>query len=159
MATERKISWQARQTWKRLCGWYGADVMERKFGVQPPEDWCEAIDAVDEKTLEVVLTQVRSKYVAWPPSMPDFEQIARNVRSPSIALGPSLQEQLKAFVVRTRSLTRNQLATPWTYLGTGNGRTGEGFAIVGVVVPADGESHGYRVMVEDMNGSSWSQNQ
>lgn len=150
--SERKISWQARQTWKRFCGWYGADVVERKFGLQAPEDWCDAIDAVEEKTLETVLEHVRGKFPTWPPSLPEFEQLVRIVRSPSIARGPTVQERLKDFVVRTKHLSNGQLSQPWTYLGTGDARTGSGFAITGVVVPADGPLPGYRVMVEDMGG-------
>lgn len=150
--SERKISWQARQTWKRFCGWYGADVVERKFGLQPPEDWCEAIDAVQEKILDTVLGQVRGKFPTWPPSLPEFEQLVRLVRSPSIARGPTMQERLMEFVVRTKHLTGGQLSTAWTYVGTGDAHTGEGFVITGVVVPPDGSIPGYRVMVEDMGG-------
>lgn len=151
--TERKASWAVRQTWKRFCGWYGADVVERKFGLQPPADWCDAIDALDDSKLERVMTGVRAKFATWPPSLPEFEQIARDLRRVAASTDePTIQEQLKSFVLRSRALTGNQFRMPWTFLGTGNARTGEGFAVTGVVVPPDGEHRGYRVMVDDMRG-------
>lgn len=55
-------------------------------------------------------------------------------------------EKLCAFVMREygKRLTAKQLRGPWTAIGT---RSGE---ISGVVVAADGEKPGYRVMLADM---------
>lgn len=62
----------------------------------------------------------------------------------------TVQNQLADFVLKRKPLTALQLRSPWKWLHCGNARTGEGFAITGVLVPADGEHPGYRVMVEDM---------
>lgn len=151
MATERKIGLQARQTWKRFCSWYGADSVERKYGLQPPEDWCDCIEDLGEATLAKAMAQVREKFPTWMPSLPEFEQIVRELRKAAAAVEePTTQEQLMSFVMRTKSLTQNQLHMPWTYVGVGNARNGEGFFVTGVVVPADGQHRGYRVTVDDM---------
>lgn len=151
MANERKIGWQSRQTWKRFCAWYGADAVERKFGVQPPEDWCDCIEDLDEIALAKAMAQVREKFPTWMPSLPEFEQIIRDLRrAASAGDAPTLQEQLTTFVLRTKSLTSKQVREPWTFLGLGNARSGEAFAVTGVVIPPDGERCGYRVMVDDM---------
>jgi hypothetical protein len=139
-----------RHTWKRFCGWYGADAIERKFGLQAPDDWRDSIDSVNEKTLESAMTQIRQRFPTWPPSLPEFEQIVRDLRKSADNRGPTTLELLTDYVLRTKSLSKNQASSPWTYIGTGNARTGEGFAITGVVIPADGSNPGYRVMVADM---------
>lgn len=151
MATERRAGMQARQTWKRFCAWYGADAVERKYGLQPPEDWCDCLDDLGESTLAKAMAQVREKFPTWMPSLPEFEQIIRDLRRAASAFDqPTLQEQLKEFVLRTRQLSGNQLRMPWTFVGCGNPRNGEGFSVTGVVVPSDGEHRGYRVMVDEM---------
>jgi hypothetical protein len=54
-------------------------------------------------------------------------------------------------VLRTRRLTPvQQLSMSWKYLYRGNPRTGEGLETTGVVIAADGDAPGYRVMVMDM---------
>lgn len=153
MATERKIGFQTRQTWKRFCSWYGADSVERKYGLQAPEDWESCIEELGDVTLAKAIAQVREKFPTWMPSLPEFEQIVRDLRRAAASADePTIQEQLKTFVLRTRSLTGNQFRMPWTFIGAGNARTGEGFAVTGVVVPSDGEYPGHRVTVEDMRG-------
>jgi len=148
------ISWQAKQVWKRFCAWYGADVIERKYGVQVPDDWCEVIDSIDRGKLEGVLADVRSKHPTWPPGLPEFEQVVKAANKPVCVEGPTMQERLRDFVLRTKPLTQAQIRAPWKDIGTGNARTGEGFAVVGVVVPPDGEFPGYRVMVVDMQADA-----
>jgi hypothetical protein len=65
--------------------------------------------------------------------------------------GPSVEDRLDAYVFRTKQLTNAQrLGSAWTYLYRGNPRTGEGLETTGVVIAADGDAPGYRVMVIDM---------
>lgn len=145
-------SWQARQVWKRFCAWYGADVIERKYGAVVPEDWCGVIDDIPPGKLENVLADVRMKHPSWPPGLPEFEAITRAVNKP-VFDGPSPMERLCDFVLKTKPLTAAQLRGPWRFIGAGNVRNGEGFAIAGVIVPADGDRPGYRVMVQDMEAA------
>lgn len=149
-----KTSWQVRQVWKRFGSWYGADALERKFGLTPPDDWCEVIDAVQRDKLEQLMADVRAKYPTWLPSLPEFEGLAKAVARPVRNEGPTMQEKLRDFALRSKHLTPGQLRAPWRDLYTGNGRTGEGLAVVGLEIPPDGNAPGYRVMVIDMNAEA-----
>lgn len=144
------ISKQAQDTWKRLGSWYGADTIERKYGLRVPDDWCEVIDRLDRDTLAMVLAETRMKFATWMPGLGEFEQIVREVRKPAPLQGPSLQEQLTDYVLKNYTLTTEQLRLPWRWLHTGNRFNGEGFTITGVDIPADGDVTGYRVMVSQM---------
>lgn len=140
--TERKISYATKQVWKRFCAWYGADVVERKFGLQPPTDWAELIDSIDDRLMDRILADTRQKFPTWPPALPEFEQIVIIAKRPQ-QYAPTMVDQLCTFVLRNRQLTPNQVRMTWAYLH----RDG---VVSGVVIPADGEHQGYRVMVEDM---------
>lgn len=152
------ISWQAKQVWKRFGSWYGADALERKYGAVVPDDWCEVIDAIERGKLELLLADVRAKFPTWLPSLPEFEGLAKQLAEPARDAGPSTQERLVDFVLRTRRLTPAQLRMPWRFLYCGDCGTGgergrrpsQDYAVTGVVVPADGDHPGYRVMFVDM---------
>lgn len=76
--------------------------------------------------------------------------------------GPTVEDRLTIFVLRNYSLTPEQIRAPWAYIGkqfdapdvTGKTRHNHGCEITGVVIPADGEHRGCRVMVEDMQLSA-----
>jgi hypothetical protein len=83
--------------------------------------------------------------------------------SKPINTGPSLQDQLAAFVVKhyAHRLTARQISRPWTYLyrgfpGTGGdpkdfrSKPSDDFAVTGVVIPSDGDAPGLSVMAEEM---------
>jgi hypothetical protein len=148
------IGYQAKQVWRKFGAWYGADVIERKFGAEIPEDWANAIDGIDDDKLDVVLADVRARHPTWPPGLPEFEQLIKAANRPVYQEGPTIAAQLTEFVARNRSLTKGQLAGLWQYLYRGNPRTGEGLETVGVVIAADGDAPGYRVTVEDMRSES-----
>lgn len=84
----------------------------------------------------------------WPlPSElrpPENEQ--QKPPPPSVA---EVTAQLTDFVLHNRELTpRQQTGLGWTFLH----RRGDPCTCVGLVIPADGEWPGHRVMVEDMQG-------
>lgn len=154
------MSKQAQDTWKRFCSWYGADAVERKFGLRAPDDWVEVLDAVDRDQLPLVLAETKSKFPTWMPGLPEFEALVTQFSKPAAPdFGPSMQERLINFVIANRSLTPRQLGMPWQYIperfdAVPYGQKGMvrdwGVRIVGVIVPADGDHLGYRVMVEDL---------
>ena len=154
-------SWQAKQVWKRFASWYGADVLERKYGIEVPADWCEVIDAIDRDKLDGLMADVRAKHPTWPPGLPEFESLAKEAARP-VWTGPLMQELLTDFVLRNRTLTPVQQRMPWKYLYRGDsGTPGEkgrrpsaDYAVTGVEVPADGDAPGYRVMVIDMQAEA-----
>lgn len=150
-----KVSDRAKRFWGRLVGYYGAQLTD-KFGASPPPDWCEVIDDASNETLRAALVEIRREHVTFPPNFPQFEAIIKRIQRPQDT-GPSVQAQLREFVLRHRRLTMNQIRQPWRDLYRGHpGYGGErsqpspDYAVVGVEVPADGEHPGYRVMVEDM---------
>jgi hypothetical protein len=148
-----KTSWQVRQVWKRFGSWYGADALERKFGLQPPEDWCDVIDAIERNKLEAIMVDVRAKYPTWIPSLPEFEGLVKSASKPVRSEGPTMQERLTDFVLRTKRLSDEQTRAPWKFLYSGNARTGDGFAVTGVEIPPL-NGPGYRVMVIDMQAEA-----
>lgn len=138
---ETQISARSKRFWKRLVEWYGVRVTEQ-YGELPPEDWCELVDESSNEIVKRALSLIRQRYVQYPPTLPQFEQCLAPTR---VVAGPSSADRLCAHVMRTigTRLTEKQRAVPWTYLGSSDG-------IAGVVIPDDGDSPGYRVMLADI---------
>ena len=84
---------QTKHVWKRFCAWYGADVVERKYGLNAPDDWARAIDAIDRSRLDGVLAGVRAAHPVWPPTLHEFETLAKPK-----AAGPNPVDILDAYV-------------------------------------------------------------
>jgi len=139
MAVSEK-SQRAQEVWKRFGAWYGADVLERKYGLKAPPDWVLAIGAVPEGLLESVMADVHLKFPQWPPTLADFEQVART-RS-ARASGPSNIDRLSSHLEHM-GLSNTQLR--------GRQWITDGLQIIGVVVPRDGISAGHRIMMEDLS--------
>jgi hypothetical protein len=138
--------------------WYGSRLTDQ-YGAEPKGDWCELIDDHENEVIAAALARSRPSTRSTRPASPKPMRSSRRLKAPSQAQDrPSMLEQLSEFVHRNRTLTANQLRMPWKYLGRmfdapgidGKTRTNHGVQITGVVVPADGENPGYRVMVTDM---------
>lgn len=156
------ISSRAKRVWQRLREWYGARLGEQ-YGELPPEDWCKVVDRSDNDAVKRALSIIRSKYLDHPPTFPQFEQAFAPAVQAERDGGPTVQERLCAYVMRhhARRLTAKQIRGPWSYthkraqwvddLVRGKGVNRDELAeCTGVIVPADGESAGLRVTVEDM---------
>lgn len=156
-APKHTISPRAKRVWGRLGEWYGTKLADQ-YGPFPPKDWCEAIDAADNSQIKRGLSKIRGEYLNWPPTFPQFEDAIKPVESNG-PTGPSIAEQLVDYVLRHKRLTATQLRMPWVHLGTtfaapgldGKMRANHGVEFTGVVVPADGDHPGFRVMVADMS--------
>ncbi len=157
------ITPRAKRVWQRLVEWYGTRIIEQ-YGDAPPEDWRSTIDGADNETIKRGLAIIRSKYLAHPPTLPQFgEAMAPSKKSK----GPreiTVQEKLCAYISRDYAdmLTPKQMRGPWTYIGkqfAAPGADGKlienhGVEITGVVIDADGDERGYRVMVADMEAAA-----
>jgi hypothetical protein len=144
-----KPSRRAQRTWDRLGDWYGARFADQ-YGDLPPQDWCSVIDRTTNDELVGAMMLVRQRHVTFPPTLPEFASLVKEVRQPRRA-APSLIEQLADFVVLHCRLTPAQLSGRWTFLY----RESDVAPITtGVVIPADGDTPGHRVMVEDMQAAS-----
>ncbi len=104
------------------------------------------------------LQRVRAKSAAYQvigkkfPTPADLRPSDEERKTKSGAKEDTIPEIMREWVVKNHadSLTFTQMRSPWTWLHAGNVYSGEGFAITGVVVPADGDSPALRVMVRDM---------
>jgi hypothetical protein len=153
-----RVSPRSQRFWDRLVTWYGSRLTDQ-YGANPKGDWCELIDDHDNETVAASLTEIKHRHPQYPPSFPEADAIFTKLKAPSqSSVGPSMHEQLSDFVNRHRPLTANQQRMPWKYLARtfdatgvdGKMRPHHGVEITGVVVPADGEHPGFRVMVVDM---------
>ena len=137
------ISARAKRVWQRLTEWYGARMAEQ-YGDQPPADWCEIVDEIDNTAVKRGLSIIRSRYIQHPPTLPQFEQAMRPART--VSTGPGPGDRLCEYIMRSFGvrLTQRQITMPWTYIGSPEGE------ISGVVIDADGASPGYRVMLADI---------
>lgn len=126
-----------------MVEWYGARVAEQ-YGTEPPVDWCKAIDAADDTTVQRGLSLIKSRHIDHPPTLPQFEACMRRPES-SANNGPREVDQLCAFVMAHfgARLTALQIRTSWTY---SRDKTGE----LVVIVPADGESSELRITALEM---------
>jgi len=148
---------RANKLWKRLNQTYGARFLDQ-FGPTPSDAWIEAIDSLTDEQVAYGLRKGTRDHPVHPPPLGAFVQACNDMPVAQVAKGPTLQEQLCAYVTLTRrnQLTERQFYAPWTYLyhiGVDPEkpkhlqRTAE---CVGVRIEHDGESPGHRVMVVDM---------
>src|SRR5690554_1586393 len=105
------VSKRVQRVWKKFSDWYGAAVIAREFGAVPPREWCDLIDGIkSQRELDRILIEVRRHHVVAPPRFPAFAKIVENVVvAPARRNGPTLQEQLTEYLVRTKPLSRRQL--------------------------------------------------
>lgn len=162
MSDSDKSSPRAKRAWERLKQWYGTRLTEQ-FGMTPPKDWAAVVDSTENEEVSRGLDFIRRTYTDWPPTFPQFEKALKPVQK-VVSKGPTPAEQLTQFVLKHRRLTPRQLAgvPRWTFLGKefdamapdGKMRERYGKEIVGVVIPADGDSPGFRIMIEDMQAEA-----
>jgi hypothetical protein len=160
MSSRSKPSTRAQRFWDRLTSWYGSRFTDQHgTKLDPLSDWCELVDAHDNDVVALALSEIKTKHSQFPPSFPEVDAIFARLKAPAQSNDkPANHEALSDFVLRHRTLTPNQLRMPWTYIGRmfdapgldGKIRHNHGVEITGVVIPADGEHPGYRVMVTDM---------
>jgi hypothetical protein len=159
MSSRSKSSTRAQRFWDRLVSWYGSRLTDQ-YGIEPKGDWCALIDAHSNDTVGAALNEIKTQHSHHPPSFPEVDAIFAKLRPQALSNGPGRVEQLHDFAVKRygAQLTRWQLCAPWTYLtkffdapdSSGKIRSKHGVEITGLVIPADGDSPGIRVMVEDM---------
>lgn len=143
--------------WTRLTEWYGKRWTEL-YGETCNREWDALIKGATNEAIKLALSECRSKHTSFPPTLPDFQALVDMSSKPASKAGPSNAEKLRDYVVCNKPLTMWQISRPWTYIGEAydspdaNAKMslGQGVNITGVVVPADGNHVGYRVMLADM---------
>lgn len=143
---------RAKRFWEKLHGWYGSALTEQ-FGPEPPSDWCALVDDSGNDVVASALAEIRQRHVTFPPKFPEVDAIFAKLKRPHDA-SPSMMDLLSDYALRSKPLTFRQLRG-WTFLYQGHsGYAGcpasHDYAVVGMVIPADGDAPGYRIMVTDM---------
>lgn len=156
MAEKFRPSRRAERVWTRLTQWYGKRFTEQ-YGEDATQDWCSAVDDATNDAVRLALSECRNKHTSWPPTLPEFEQLLQRSSKPSAAVGPSAVDRLTEYVLANKPLTIAQIRMPWKFIGelydapdvSGKMTAKHGGRITGVIVPADGNAQGYRLMLED----------
>lgn len=71
---------RAEQLWKRLAQIFGADALERKFGLQPPEEWIETVEELNDAQLANGLRELMKSGKTHVPALPEFIKHCRDAR-------------------------------------------------------------------------------
>jgi len=80
---------KAQAIWQRLCGSFGADAVERRFGPTPPPEWVAMIGRLKDHELERGMRRLMYSGAAAPPSLPQFVRLCRTVGdAPDVDEGP-----------------------------------------------------------------------
>ena len=69
----------ADRLWQRFGEMFGARFFE-SFGPKPSESWQEAVKELRHDQVRQALSKVRNSGSAFPPSLPEFVALAKNVR-------------------------------------------------------------------------------
>ncbi len=154
MATDRR----AAKVWKRFLESYGAKWSEA-YGPKPLDLWTESIDDLTDGQISYGIRKVIRDTPIFPPTLGQFVQACNDMPVPKVESGPSLQEQLVAYVVlKHPNMPRRQMAAPWTYLyrewvdGSKPKHLQRCAECSGVLIPAADSAEGFREMVIDMMG-------
>jgi hypothetical protein len=134
------MSKKSESVWRRLAQWYGSRLGE-SYGPTCPPDWAAVIDECSDERLDRAMNAIRREHISFPPTLGQFETATR--KPMSTGREPTPAEQLTEWIIRNKRLTQRQLLG-WTWLAGAE-------AITGVVIHADGDSPGYRVMMNDMS--------
>lgn len=86
----------AAEVWRRFCGMFGAESVERKYGKTIPPEWKAMLGRLKE--LEVDRGIRRLAYSGKPhvPSLPEFVKLCRTIGDSSIDEGPRSAAALPA---------------------------------------------------------------
>jgi len=134
-ASKHYISRRAHALWKRLRTWY-----PNKLPEEAPQDYCKIIDAASREELSLLLVNMRSKHVSWPPTFPEFSLLYEQAKAPvasTIDWGARV-DTLREYILRKywNELTQYQRILPWTAEFTG--RIGaHDYGFVGLRIPDD----------------------
>lgn len=127
---------KAQAIWQRLCGCFGADAVERKFGPTPPPEWVAMIGRLKDHELERGMRRLVYSGAAAPPSLPQFVRLCRTVGdAPDVDDGPRVpalptkpadwqgdrwdiaaNRHLLAYIVRRMTANPHAYGRPASYL-------------------------------------------
>lgn len=59
---------------------FGADAIERKYGLEPPQDWTAAVESLGDAQLRAGIEALSKSALAFPPTLPQFVSMCRSSR-------------------------------------------------------------------------------
>lgn len=65
--------------WRRFCGMFGADAVERKYGRTIPDEWHAVVCRLNDYQLQQGMRRLVNSGKASVPSLPEFVKLARTV--------------------------------------------------------------------------------
>jgi hypothetical protein len=77
---DRLTTPRARQVWGHLVALFGADAVERKYGLEPPDEWSGALETLSEAQLRAGVSGLLNGGRAYVPTLPEFLAVCRNGR-------------------------------------------------------------------------------
>jgi hypothetical protein len=79
---------RASEIWERFGGMFGADAVERKFGLTPPDEWKAMLSRLKDFEIDRGVRRLAYSGKAHVPSLPEFTRLCRAVGDDSIEDGP-----------------------------------------------------------------------
>lgn len=74
--------------WRLLIGLYGADVVKRKFGTEPPDEWTGIVHSLTDYEIQRGTRRLVYNGRRDVPSLPEFVRLCRSSGSSDIDEGP-----------------------------------------------------------------------
>lgn len=145
---------RTRDAWKKFIAWYGADHVERRYGLQAPSEWDRVLSRLDRDKMAAVLSDTKSEHSSYMPSLGDFEQIVeRHLPTVKPVVGPSIIERFCEYGLKRCS--PEQAMVPWTYhfLGSSGGPgvpASPDHAVIAVTIPAREKAPQIRISLEEL---------
>lgn len=65
--------------WRHMAQMFGVDVLARKFGDTPPDDWRHFVNRLSEHELTRGMRRLASSGKQFPPTLPEFLKMAHEV--------------------------------------------------------------------------------
>jgi hypothetical protein len=65
--------------WRHMGQMFGVDVLVRKFGEVPPEDWQRLVNRLSDYELQKGMRRLANSGRTFPPSLPEFLKMAHEV--------------------------------------------------------------------------------
>lgn len=90
----------SKRLWDRFAEMFGARFYDQ-FGTEPSESWKSAVSELRNDQVKAALAKVRNGGSQYPPSLPEFIALARNVKAPQEQPKPAMQlDDFTAFANR-----------------------------------------------------------
>ena len=71
----------SRRLWDRLGEMFGARFYDQ-YGSEPSQSWKDAVRELRPDQVKAALTKIRNSGTVYPPPLPEFIALARNVQPP-----------------------------------------------------------------------------